>query len=77
MRRSAVAGFLLGLSGLLAPALISAQDTSPFLPVGESAPDIQVVGATRYGVLADPVRLSDFRGETVVLAFFFRARSPG
>ncbi len=24
-----------------------------------------------------PVKLSDFRGETVVLAFFFRARSGG
>ena len=31
----------------------------------------------RYGVLAEPVRLSDYRGETVVLAFFFRARTRG
>jgi len=41
------------------------------------APDFALPGATRYGVLKDPVRLSDYRGETVVLAFFFRARSPG
>jgi peroxiredoxin len=41
------------------------------------APDIEVVGATRYGVLEEPVKLSDFRGETVVLAFFFKARTGG
>jgi peroxiredoxin Q/BCP len=41
------------------------------------APDFQVTGATRYGVIAEPLRLSDFRGETVVLAFFFRARTGG
>ena len=31
----------------------------------------------RYGVLAQPVKLSDFKGKTVVLAFFFRARTKG
>jgi peroxiredoxin len=41
------------------------------------APDFALPGATRYGQLADPLRLSDFRGETVVLAFFFRVRTPG
>jgi peroxiredoxin Q/BCP len=45
--------------------------------VGEMAPDFSLPGATRYGVLQDPVRLSDFRGEVVVLAFFFRARTRG
>jgi peroxiredoxin len=34
-------------------------------------------GATRYGVLANPVRLSDFKGKTVVLAFFYKARTSG
>ena len=34
-------------------------------------------GATRYGVLASPVHLSDFKGKTVVLAFFFKARTSG
>jgi peroxiredoxin len=34
-------------------------------------------GATRYGVLANPVHLSDFKGKTVVLAFFFKARTSG
>ena len=45
--------------------------------VGQAAPDFAVTGATRYGVLASPVRLSDFRGKTVVLAFFFQARTKG
>lgn len=44
---------------------------------GEMAPDFELAGATRYGILADPVELSAFRGETVVLAFFFRVRTPG
>lgn len=48
-----------------------------FLAVGDTAPDIQVTGSTRYGTLKDPVSLSDFRGQTVVLAFYFKARTPG
>lgn len=49
----------------------------PGLAVGEVAPDFAIVGATRYGVLRDSVRLSDLRGQTVVLAFFPRARTKG
>ncbi len=45
--------------------------------VGDVAPDITLTGATRYGVLKTPVRLSDFRGRTVVLAFFAQARTKG
>ncbi len=55
----------------------AAQAEHQFLAVGETAPDVQFSAGTRYGVLAEPVSLSDFRGETVVLAFFFRARTPG
>jgi hypothetical protein len=54
-----------------------AQEVSDFLSVGEIAPDIEVTGATRYGVVSESLNLTDFRGETVVLAFFFRARSGG
>lgn len=50
---------------------------SGLLAVGEPAPDFELPGATRYGLLEDPVRLSDYRGETVVLAFFFRVRTRG
>ncbi len=64
---------------LLAPAPGHAQQKTEnhFLAVGDAAPDIQVAGATRYGILQNPVHLSDFKGETVVLAFFFKARTPG
>ncbi len=41
------------------------------------ATEFEVLGATLYGVLAEPIKLSDYRGETVVLAFFFRARTRG
>ena len=54
-----------------------AQEVSDFLPVGEMAPDIQLTGATRYGVVSEPLKLSDLRGETVVLAFFFKVRTGG
>ncbi len=45
--------------------------------MGAVAPEFELPGATRYGVLKDPVRLSDFKGKTVVLAFFFKARTRG
>lgn len=47
------------------------------LQVGAMAPDFAIPGATRYGTLAQPIRLSDLRGQTVVLAFFPRARTRG
>ncbi|GAC1657064.1 MAG: hypothetical protein NVS4B3_23320 [Gemmatimonadaceae bacterium] len=47
------------------------------LNVGDVAPDFTLPGATRFGVLRDPVHLAAFRGKTVVLAFFFKARTKG
>lgn len=73
MRRLAVTTLALGL--LAGPA--AAQETTPPLEVGAEAPDFALPGATRHGVLAEPVRLSDYRGKVVVLAFFFRARTRG
>jgi hypothetical protein len=55
----------------------AASPPAPTPEVGSVAPDFTVSGATRYGVLRDSVRLSDFRGQTVVLAFFFQARTKG
>lgn len=55
----------------------AAQPVYPSPEVGSMAPDFQLPGATRYGTLREPVRLSDFRGKTVVLAFFFKARTKG
>ena len=54
-----------------------AAPTYPAPEVGSVAPDFALPGATRYGLLRDPVRLSDHRGKTVVLAFFYRARTKG
>ena len=71
-----VFGLFLGLAVLVQPAAAQA-GASDIIEVGAMAPDFTITGATRYGVLQDPVRLSDLRGEVVVLAFFFRARTPG
>jgi peroxiredoxin len=53
------------------------QDTTGAVAVGRVAPDFALPGASRYGTLRDPVRLADFKGKTVVLAFFYRARTRG
>ena len=63
-----------------APAALAGQraaSSAKPLEVGAVAPDFTMKGATRYGVLANPVRLSDFKGKTVVLAFFYKARTGG
>ena len=60
--------------------LSAQQPAAPATPtpeVGTMAPDFSIPGATRFGLLRDPVRLSEFRGQTVVLAFFFKARTKG
>lgn len=54
----------------------AAQDPVP-LAVGDAAPDFSLPGATRDGLLAKPVRLSDLRDQTVVIAFFYRAKTRG
>jgi peroxiredoxin Q/BCP len=54
-----------------------AQEAAPPLEVGAIAPDFELPAATRYGLLQQPVRLSDLRGDVVVLAFFYRARTKG
>ncbi len=68
--------FALVVTALFAVAPANAQETE-LIAVGEMAPDFELPGATRYGLLETPVRLSDLRGNTVVLAFFFRARTRG
>ena len=78
MRRIAALAFLAGSLAVAVPADAGAQVAGTgLLAVGEMAPDFALPGATRYGLLKEPLRLSDYRGETVVLAFFFRVRSPG
>ncbi len=67
---------LLAAVSLAWPAAAAGQDSGP-LEVGVEAPDFELEGASRSGVLPEPVRLSDFRGKTVVIAFFYRVRTPG
>ena len=74
--RLAIAAMLLAAASA-AQAQQPAASGSPPPEVGSMAPDFSLAGATRYGVLRDSVHLSDFRGKTVVLAFFYRARTKG
>jgi thioredoxin-dependent peroxiredoxin len=81
MNRSRITTFGVALALAWAAGAAGAQQAAPVPPgvpaVGQMAPDFTVPAATRYGVLRDPVRLSDFRGQTVVIAFFIRARTKG
>lgn len=58
-----------------APPAPGSAATAP--AVGQVAPDFSLPGATRFGLLKDPVKLSDYRGQTVVVAFFPKARTRG
>jgi peroxiredoxin Q/BCP len=64
---------------LLAAATAGAQQpaSAPAPEVGTMAPDFALPAATRYGLLRDSIRLSDLRGKTVVIAFFYKARTKG
>jgi cytochrome oxidase Cu insertion factor (SCO1/SenC/PrrC family) len=62
-------------SGQQPAAPAPAAATAP--AVNDVAPDFTLGGATRYGLLKTPVALSDYRGRTVVLAFFYQARTKG
>ena len=62
---------------LAASRVTAQQPAAPDLAVGSVAPDFTLPGATRFGVLKAPVHLSDFKGKTVVLAFFYKARTKG
>ena len=82
MRKLVITAALVAAPSLWAqtpPAPPAAQTPPAFPPleIGAEAPDFALTGATRYGVLRDPVRLSDYKGKTVVLAFFFKARTRG
>ena len=77
MRKSLAGVLLAGLA--MAPAAARAQQVLQAAGpvVGDMAPDFTLPGATRYGLLKNPVKLSDYRGSTVVLAFFYQARTKG
>ena len=68
---------LVFLAASAAGAQAPAPTASQLPEVGSMAPEFTIRGATRYGLLRDSVRLSDFRGKTVVLGFFYKARTKG
>ena len=76
-RNSLLTRFLL-VGGLLlgATSVVSAQQSGP-LKVGDPAPDFILQSATRDGVQPDSVRLGDLKDQTVVIAFFYKARTSG
>jgi len=69
--------FTTALALAAGPAAAQAASDSTPLAVGTVAPDFSLPGSTRFGTLRNPVRLSDFRGKTVVIAFYFKARTRG
>lgn len=80
MKAGVVAGAIVLPTALLAQGTTAAAGPVPGAngpQVGSVAPDFTLPGATRYGRLQNPVKLSDFRGQTVVLAFFYQARTKG
>jgi len=63
---------------LTAFAMVAPERTRAQGPVvGEPAPDFTLKGSTMSGLLPAPIHLADFRGRTVVLAFFPKARTKG
>jgi len=75
----AVAGasIALGMSASLAGAQAAPAPAPTPLKVGEMAPDFTVVTVTADGLTAKPFTLSEHKGETIVLAFFPKARTSG
>jgi len=72
-----LAATVVGAAAAQQPATPPAPAGPPALEVGTVAPDFTLSGATRFGALRAPIHLSDFKGKTVVLAFFFKARTRG
>ena len=80
--RSRAARFVVVLAvAAIAPSVVGAQAAPAAaltpLKVGEMAPDFTVTVVTAAGVAAKPFKLSEHKGETVVLAFFPKARTRG
>jgi cytochrome oxidase Cu insertion factor (SCO1/SenC/PrrC family) len=75
---SAAAGVLIAGGAMNAQQSASSAPAAAAGPaVNDVAPDFTLAGADKYGLLKTPVRLSDYRGRTVVLAFFYQARTKG
>lgn len=74
MRKTSVVPLLTLLAGV---SVAKAQDKPTPLGEGIDAPAFTLAAATKDGVSPKAVSLQDFRGQTVVLAFFYKARTGG
>ncbi|MDX2193727.1 MAG: hypothetical protein NW201_10270 [Gemmatimonadales bacterium] len=63
-------------SRLALAVLVAAAAPLAAQEVGKPAPDFTVLSASAAGP-GKPVSLADFRGKTLVLAYFYKARTPG
>ena len=78
LRSTRLAALGVVLVGAVAGAQQPAPGSAATAPdVGQNAPDFTLPGATRFGLLKNPVKLSDYRGQSVVIAFFPKARTKG
>jgi hypothetical protein len=62
----------------LTAAPVASQATAVTGPdTGAVAPAFSAPGATKDGLLKSPVTLAAYKGKTVVIAFFYEARTKG
>lgn len=59
------------------PSVGGAQQAETGPKVGDVAPDFTLRGVTKDGPIREAIKLSSYKGNTVVLAFFFKARTKG
>lgn len=80
VRPSALAAFALVMASTAIaqqPQPQQPDSAAPIPAVGQTAPDFSFRPINRDGVAAAPRKLSDYRGQTVVLWFFIKARTRG
>ncbi|MEP6780643.1 MAG: peroxiredoxin family protein [Gemmatimonadaceae bacterium] len=77
--RALASAALIAASMLISPTQSDAQAApgTGALAVGEVAPDFTIKSVNANGLTVKPFHLAEHRGETVVIAFFPKARSQG
>ena len=76
-RNATVLASALVTSVTMAHAQVPAAQPEVGPKVGDAAPDFTLPGATIDGVMKAPITLSKLKGQTVVVAFFPKARTKG
>ncbi len=74
MRGTSIVSFV---AAVALTGVANAQDKPMPLAVGAEAPAFSLPASTKDGVSPKAASLLDFRGQTVVLAFFYKARTSG